>query len=51
MPTIRRFCSNLVAAAFLATELSGKSLEECVKAGIAAGAEAVTTIGGQPTWR
>ena len=39
------------AAAFLAAELSGKSLEDCAKAGIGAGAEAVTKIGGQPTWR
>jgi len=36
------------AAAFLASELRGKSVEECLKAGTAAGAEAVTLIGGQP---
>lgn len=39
------------AAAFLAAELNGADLEACVKAGIAAGAEAVTKIGGQPTSR
>jgi sugar/nucleoside kinase (ribokinase family) len=36
------------AAAFLATELKGGSLEACLRAGIAAGSEAVGTIGGQP---
>jgi sugar/nucleoside kinase (ribokinase family) len=36
------------AAAFLAAELGGKPLEACLKAGIAAGSEAVSTIGGQP---
>ena len=36
------------AAAFLATELSGKPVDACLKAGIDAGAEAVTKIGGQP---
>ncbi|MEO8759032.1 MAG: PfkB family carbohydrate kinase [Devosia sp.] len=36
------------AAAFLAAELSGKPVEECLKAGIDAGAEAVTRIGAQP---
>jgi sugar/nucleoside kinase (ribokinase family) len=39
------------AAAFLAAELSGKPIEDCLKAGIGAGAEAVTKIGGQPTRR
>jgi sugar/nucleoside kinase (ribokinase family) len=39
------------AAAFLATELTGQPVEACLKAGIEAGAEAVTKIGGQPTWR
>jgi sugar/nucleoside kinase (ribokinase family) len=39
------------AAAFLAAELAGKTLEDCAKEGIAAGAEAVSKIGGQPTWR
>ena len=36
------------AAAFIACELKGNSLEACLKAGIDAGAEAVTKIGGQP---
>ena len=36
------------AAAFLAAELRGQPLDACLKAGIAAGSEAVTTIGGQP---
>lgn len=36
------------AAAFIARELAGGQLEDCLKAGIAAGAEAVTKIGGQP---
>lgn len=36
------------AAAFLATELRGRPLEECLRAGIAAGSEAVGSIGGQP---
>ncbi|MEO7222242.1 MAG: PfkB family carbohydrate kinase, partial [Devosia sp.] len=36
------------AAAFLAAELSGKPLEACLRAGIAVGSEAVSTIGGQP---
>ncbi|HZY67525.1 MAG TPA: PfkB family carbohydrate kinase [Devosia sp.] len=36
------------AAAFLSCELRGQPLEGCLKAGIAAGSEAVTTIGGQP---
>ena len=36
------------AAAFLACELAGNPVEMCLKAGIAAGAEAVTLIGGQP---
>jgi sugar/nucleoside kinase (ribokinase family) len=36
------------AAAFLACELRGGALEACLKAGIAAGSEAVTNIGGQP---
>ena len=36
------------AAAFLACELKGQPLDACLKAGIAAGSEAVTTIGGQP---
>jgi sugar/nucleoside kinase (ribokinase family) len=38
------------AAAFLAKELGGGKLEECVSAGIAAASEAITRIGGQPTW-
>jgi sugar/nucleoside kinase (ribokinase family) len=38
------------AAAFLAAELKGGKIEDWVKAGIAAGAEAVTKIGGQPVW-
>lgn len=37
------------AAAFLAAELKGQPLDACLKAGIAAGSEAVTTIGGQPS--
>ena len=37
------------AAAFISAELGGQPLEACVKAGIAAGAEAVGRIGGQPT--
>lgn len=36
------------AAAFLSAELRGKRLEDCLRAGIAAGSEAVGTIGGQP---
>jgi sugar/nucleoside kinase (ribokinase family) len=36
------------AAAFIAAELKGSSVEACLKAGIEAGAEAVTKIGGQP---
>jgi sugar/nucleoside kinase (ribokinase family) len=36
------------AAAFLAAELSGQPLDACLKAGIAAGSEAVSTVGGQP---
>jgi sugar/nucleoside kinase (ribokinase family) len=36
------------AAAFIARELEGGTVEDCLKAGIAAGAEAVTRIGGQP---
>jgi sugar/nucleoside kinase (ribokinase family) len=36
------------AAAFLACELKGGALEACLKAGIAAGSEAVSSIGGQP---
>lgn len=36
------------AAAFLSSELKGQPLEACLKAGIAAGSEAVATIGGQP---
>jgi sugar/nucleoside kinase (ribokinase family) len=36
------------AAAFLIHEIRGHSVEACLKAGIAAGAEAVTQIGGQP---
>jgi sugar/nucleoside kinase (ribokinase family) len=36
------------AAAFIACELRGNALEACLKAGIEAGAEAVTKIGGQP---
>jgi sugar/nucleoside kinase (ribokinase family) len=39
------------AAAFLACELAGHPVEACLKAGVAAGAEAVTLIGGQPTTR
>ena len=37
------------AAAFIAAELKGASIEDCVRAGISAGAVAVTKIGGQPT--
>ena len=36
------------AAAFLAAELKGSRLEDCLRAGIAAGSKAVGTIGGQP---
>jgi sugar/nucleoside kinase (ribokinase family) len=36
------------AAAFIACELGGGLLERCLRAGIDAGAEAVTRIGGQP---
>ncbi len=36
------------AAAFIAAELKGGKLEDWLKAGITAGAEAVTLIGGQP---
>lgn len=36
------------AAAFLAAELGGKPLDECLRSGIAAGSEAVGNIGGQP---
>jgi sugar/nucleoside kinase (ribokinase family) len=36
------------AAAFLAAELAKKPLEACLDAGIAAGARAVTELGGQP---
>jgi sugar/nucleoside kinase (ribokinase family) len=36
------------AAAFLASELLGKPLDACLRAGIAAGSEAVGSIGGQP---
>jgi sugar/nucleoside kinase (ribokinase family) len=36
------------AAAFIACELAGNPTDACLKAGIAAGAEAVTRIGGQP---
>ena len=36
------------AAAFLSSELMGKPLETCLKAGIAAGSAAVSLIGGQP---
>jgi sugar/nucleoside kinase (ribokinase family) len=39
------------AAAFVAAELGGHPVEDCLKAGIAAGAEAVGKIGGQPTSR
>lgn len=39
------------AAAFLAAELAGKPAPDCLKAGIVAGAEAVTRIGAQPTTR
>ncbi|MDO8360770.1 MAG: carbohydrate kinase family protein [Devosia sp.] len=39
------------AAAFLAAELGGGKLDACLRAGIAAGAEAVTRIGGQPARR
>ena len=38
------------AAAFLASELSGKAVDACLKAGIEAGAEAVRKVGGQPGW-
>lgn len=37
------------AAAFLAAELKGSPLDACLKAGIAAGTEAVGTVGGQPS--
>lgn len=37
------------AAAFLASELRGKSVADCLKAGINAGSEAVTLVGGQPS--
>lgn len=36
------------AAAFLASELRGKAVGDCLRAGIAAGSEAVGTVGGQP---
>ncbi len=36
------------AAAFLAAELGGKPIEACLRAGIDAGARAVTELGGQP---
>ena len=36
------------AAAFIARELRGGQVEDCLKAGIAAGAEAVTRVGAQP---
>lgn len=36
------------AAAFIAAEIAGKDDEACLRAGIEAGARAVTTIGGQP---
>ena len=36
------------AAGFLAAEFSGSSAEDCLRAGIEAGAKAVGTIGGQP---
>jgi sugar/nucleoside kinase (ribokinase family) len=36
------------AAAFIACELAGRPVADCLKAGIDAGAEAVTKIGGQP---
>jgi sugar/nucleoside kinase (ribokinase family) len=36
------------AAAFIAAELAGNPVEACLRAGIDAGAEAVTKIGGQP---
>jgi len=36
------------AAAFLAAELKGNTLDQCLRAGVAAGSEAVTTVGGQP---
>jgi len=36
------------AAAFLAAELKGQPVEACLRAGIAAGSEAVGNIGGQP---
>jgi sugar/nucleoside kinase (ribokinase family) len=36
------------AAAFLACELKGGALEACLRAGVAAGSEAVGNIGGQP---
>ena len=35
-------------SAFIACELAGNPTDACLKAGIAAGAEAVTRIGGQP---
>jgi sugar/nucleoside kinase (ribokinase family) len=36
------------AAAFIACELQGNGIEACLKAGIEAGADAVTKLGGQP---
>ena len=39
------------AAAFLTAELKGNPVEACLKAGIDAGAEAVTSVGGQPVVR
>jgi sugar/nucleoside kinase (ribokinase family) len=36
------------AAAFVATELRGGKIDDCLKAGIEAGATAVTLVGGQP---
>jgi sugar/nucleoside kinase (ribokinase family) len=37
------------AGAFLAAEMRGEPLETCLRAGLAAGAKAVTQIGGQPS--
>lgn len=36
------------AAGFIAAELAGQSVQECLRVGIEAGAKAVQTVGGQP---
>jgi sugar/nucleoside kinase (ribokinase family) len=38
------------AAAFLAAELGGGSIDACLREGIKAASEAIVVIGGQPTW-